>query len=377
MTDGAVALTGIGTVNALGAGGRTALASALASGRSGAGPLRAFDPGDLASRLAAEVDEASIADGLDADGARRLSRICRLAVAACRLAVADAGVARGPDLGVVVGSEHGDFRSSVGFVSGYLARGPGGLSPLTFPSTVMNTMAAAAAIDVDARAVTVTVNEATVAGELAVARGVALIRSGHARAVVAGGVDEIFEPVHRQLARLGALAPMRGRRPEGAPRAPGRDGPVPGEGATFVVLEDPVAARARDAPVLALVTLAAWGGVPAAPHAGGRTPGDAASPVARLLRGPAGAGVVKCYGAANGDPLLHDWEEALLRADLGAGAERLLPPVTLAAAFGQHGGLGALRVGAAALDAAGGVAPVLVHGLARSGCRTALVLDRP
>jgi hypothetical protein len=52
----------------------------------------------------------------------------------------------------------------------------------------------------------------------------------------------------------------------------------------------------------------------------------------------------------------------------------VLPPRSLAPVFGQHGGLGALRVGAAALDAARGLGPVLVHGIARGGCRTALVV---
>jgi hypothetical protein len=55
--------------------------------------------------------------------------------------------------------------------------------------------------------------------------------------------------------------------------------------------------------------------------------------------------------------------------------------VSLTSRFGQHGGLGALRVAAAALDRAGKTVPsatglVVVHGLARGGCRTALLIDR-
>ena len=51
-------------------------------------------------------------------------------------------------------------------------------------------------------------------------------------------------------------------------------------------------------------------------------------------------------------------------------------PVSLAPLFGQNGGLGALRVAAAALDARAGRAPALVHGIARGGCRTALVVGQ-
>jgi hypothetical protein len=97
--------------------------------------------------------------------------------------------------------------------------------------------------------------------------------------------------------------------------------------------------------------------------------------VARLLQAQPAGELRRCYGSANGDPLLDDWEDALLAADLGAGAA-VLPPARLGFTFGQHGGLGALRVAAAALDVSRGIAPVLVHGIARGGCRIAILLDR-
>ncbi len=125
VTDRRVVVTGIGTVNASTAGGRDALAGALALGRSAIGPVRAFDTAAMSSRLAAEVDEATLASLVDRDAARRLSRICRLALGACLLAVRDADVAGGPGLGIVVGTEHGDFTSSRDFAQGFLRRGPG------------------------------------------------------------------------------------------------------------------------------------------------------------------------------------------------------------------------------------------------------------
>src|SRR5262245_32273286 len=150
-----VVITGMGTVNALTAGGGLAVTEALALERSGIGPCADADGRE---RLAARVDDAALASLIDAAEARRLSRICRFAVAACRFAVADAGIGPGPDLALVVGSEHGDFRSSEEFAIGYLRRGPAGLSPMIFPNTVMNTMASVAAIAVGARAASVTIN---------------------------------------------------------------------------------------------------------------------------------------------------------------------------------------------------------------------------
>ncbi|HEY7869218.1 MAG TPA: beta-ketoacyl synthase N-terminal-like domain-containing protein [Methylomirabilota bacterium] len=370
-----VVVTGLGTVNASTAGGRDALAGALALGRSSIGPVRAFDTAAMSSRLAAEVDEATLASLVDRDAARRLSRICRLALGACVLAVRDAEVAAGPGLGLVVGTEYGDFTSSRDFAHGFLRRGPGGLSPMIFPNTVMNTMAATAAIAIGARAPSVTVNQPVLAGDLAVVRGVRLIADGRAEAVVAGGVDELFEDVYERLAQMGALSPMKSPAPEGCrPFAADHNGPVLGEGGTFLVLEERTAARARGARILAEITATAWGNVPTAPHTARATRADADSPVARLLRDRGTAGVARCYGAGNGDPRVDDWERTLLARDL-AGRDDLVPPLSLAPLFGQHGGLGALRVGAAALDAARGTGTVLVHGIARGGCRTALVVE--
>jgi 3-oxoacyl-[acyl-carrier-protein] synthase II len=371
-----VVVTGLGTVNASTAGGREALAGALALGRSAIAPVKSFGVDGCASTLGAEVDEATLASLVDRDAARRLSRICRFGLAACVLAVRDAGVAGGAGLGIVVGTEHGDFTSSRDFAQGFLRRGPGGLSPMIFPNTVMNTMASIAAIAIGAKAPSITVNQATLAGDLAVARGARLVADGRAEAVVAGGVDELFEDVYRRLSQMGALSPMASSAPEGCrPFAPDHNGPVLGEGATFLVLEEREAARARGAKVLAEITAAAWGNVPTAPHTGGPRRHDRASPVARLLRARGGAAVARCYGSANGDPAVDDWERALLARDLPGARAGLLPPTALAPLFGQHGGLGALRVGAAALDAERGASSVLVHGIARGGCRTALVLE--
>jgi 3-oxoacyl-[acyl-carrier-protein] synthase II len=377
VADRRVVVSGVGTINASTAGGRDALAGALALNRSAIGPVRGFDAAAFTSGLAAEVDDATLASLIDRDAARRLSRICRLALAACVLAVRDAGVARGPDLGMVVGTEYGDFTSSRDFAMGFLTRGPGGLSPMIFPNTVMNTMASIAAIAIGAKAPSVTVNQATLAGDLAVVRGARLIADGRAAAVVAGGVDELFQEVYQRLAEMGALSPMRSPAPEGCrPFAADHNGPVLGEGASFLVLEEMEAARARGARVLAEIVEVAWGNVPTGPHTGRARRIDDRSPVARLIRTRGPEGVARCYGAGNGDPAVDDWERSLLGRDLPARPD-LVPPQSLAPLFGQHGGLGALRVGAAALDAARGLGSVLVHGIARGGCRTAILVGPP
>jgi 3-oxoacyl-(acyl-carrier-protein) synthase len=160
------------------------------------------------------------------------------------------------------------------------------------------------------------------------------------------------------------------------PFAPDHNGPVLGEGATFVVLEEYQVARARGASILAELVSVEWGNIPVGPHTAPVWRPDPRSPLRRALEasGITAAALRGVWAAGNGDPALDDWEGALLAVDLAANPG-LLPPRSLAPRFGQHGGLGALRVAAAALAAGDG--PALVHGLARGGCRTAIVLSRP
>ena len=140
--------------------------------------------------------------------------------------------------------------------------------------------------------------------------------------------------VYRRLAEMGALSPMRRDGAEGCrPYEPAHNGPVLGEGATFLVLEDLVSARRRGATILAEVVDAAWGTVPAAPHGARPARADRGSPVRRLLRphGQPRPHFRRCYGSGNGDPGIDDWEGALLARDLDGRVEPgLIPPVSLA-----------------------------------------------
>src|SRR5207302_336760 len=179
--------------------------------------------------------------------ARRLSRVSQMPVAACRLAVDDANLGDLSDAHLIVGTEFGDLRSTEEFAAGYLRRGAGGLSPLAFPNTVMNTMAAASAIALGLHGSSVTVNARRVAGELAVGRGAALIAGGRATAVLAGGVDELSPLMFAVLARLAAISPRGGGEEGCRPFDRDASGPVRGEGATFLVLESLEAAAARGA----------------------------------------------------------------------------------------------------------------------------------
>jgi len=394
-----IVVTGIGSVSALAVGNGAAVAEAVSRSRSAIGPIRAFSTESCASRLGAEVGD--LTPHLPDSEARRLARASQLAVVAARLALTDASLQADEmsGLGLVLGSHWGDFRSPEAFALGFLRRGVLGLSPLTFPSTVMNAMAAQVSIAVGVRGPMLTLNEVDVAGDLAVARGAALIADGRASVALAGGCDEICPLLYKELSRLGTMSRAEPG-PEGC-RAFDRQasGTVLGEGATFVVLEAAEVALARGARIYGELASAAWGNLPAPAHC---LPTARRRDPVTIRRALAAAGVTPdaidvAYLTGTGHPVHDACELDLVARALGTGPARLTALTPLA---GDHAGLGGLRVAAAALAVAGaGVAglpelsepirpdlrfvtrpveirPVtaLVHGVARGGAHVALVL---
>jgi 3-oxoacyl-[acyl-carrier-protein] synthase II len=352
-----VLVTGVGTVNAAFAGGADALAAWLAQPRRGA---PAF------SAPLAAVETAALSRWLDDTEARRLSRVCQLAVAAARLALADAGLGPGAELGLVIGTELGDLHSTRAFADRYLDDGPLGLSALLFPNTVMNTMAAATAIAVGARELSLTLNARAVAGELGVARAAAAVAGGRVPGVLAGGVDQLDPLVAETLTGLGA------------------GGETPGEGATFLVLESREAALARGARVLGEIAAATSRSFPVRPHGVGAG-GSSRAIAAALAEAGADAGAMGwVYAAQSGDGPRDAWQARLLDEALGPHRP---PRAALRLLLGAHAGTGALTVAAAAWSARTGRLPDaegsprgarpgegLVYGVGRGGSEVALVV---
>lgn len=367
-----VAITGVGIVNTAVRGGHGALGAYLAAPR--ACVKRITHPGG--TRLAAELSLDEIGSLVSDTEARRLSRVCRLTVAAARLAVDDAGLAPDGDLALVVGTEFGDLRSTIEFADGYLARGPSGLSALLFPNTVMNTMAATTAIAVQARQCSLTLNAPTIGGELAVARAAAAIASGRMEAALAGGVDQLDADVQVMTTML--------------------DGPedARGEGACFLTLESLDAARARGARVIGEILGSAWRALPARPCGVGRATRSRAIAAALDAATVAPADIGWVHLSASGDRPRDLWERSLVDTALAP----FKPPATaLDLLVGRHAGAGALRVAAGAWTARSGLLPLvtdlaranapeaiqptrisqsrgLVHGIARGGSHVALVV---
>src|SRR5262249_26474293 len=147
-------------------------------------------------------------------------------------------------------------------------------------------------------------------------------------------------------------------------------------------LEAESPARERGATVLGRIRSVARRTLPARPWGVGRRTGSRA--VTEALEGAEIARPGWIYRSASGDVERDAWEARVLRAALGGAAP---PTVSLGPRLGQHAGIGALHVAAAAWTARAGLlpdetggeptrvsGPGLVHGLGRGGNHVALVI---
>lgn len=406
MSTPRVVVSGLGQVSSAGLG-REALAAALAAGdprpveidRS-AGYHR---PTGACRALVAESGP-ELARWVPPMEARRFSRPSKLAVAAVRMALEDAGLAAdalaGPTA-VMVATTFGPSEFTERILRQILADGPQGASPFLFTQSVANAPAAQMAMVLGARGPNVTVTQREAGPLIAFGRAVAEVAAGRARCAVVAAVEEHSPLLHAVLDRFGALAGSDGGEEVARPFDLRRDGFVLAEGATALILEREDEVVARGGRALARCGLAAGAFDTAAPRTGwSRDPGHlAASLVGHLAR--AGLTPVDldrvvsgASGSVGGDRL-----EALMLRRLWPGGP---PPVS--APKGTLGEYGGGILGPAVL-ATSGLAPgptagfrevdpelgliphdgsplapprrVLVTGLAAGGAAAWMVLEAP
>ncbi len=362
-------VTGLGTVGAAGCG-KEGLAAALTAGRPllsavdrTAGHHLAGPAPAGGARLAALVPPGAIAPWVPPLEARRMSPPSKFALAACRMALADAGLGRGwtspADLitAVVVATAYGPSSYTEGLLRQILFDSPESASPFLFTESVANAPAAQIAIATRAHGAGVTVTQREAGPLLAVARAAAEVANGRAEVALAGAVEEMTPLLHAVLDRFGALATADGAGEEAArPFDRRRNGFLAAEGATILVLEAETAARRRGAPVLA--RLRGWGSAfdPSAPPTGwGEGHAALGSALRRCLRragvapGEVGTIVSGASGSRAGDRL-----EALTLRAVWPGSPDLAPLPPVLAPKGVTGEYGGGFLAAAVLAAAAG-----------------------
>jgi 3-oxoacyl-[acyl-carrier-protein] synthase II len=247
-----VVITGLGLVTALGIGREENWANAVA-GRSGAAPISTFDPADNATTIACQVRDFDPTDFMDRRSARRMDRFAQFAVAAARLAVADAGLeiteAMRPRAGAIVGSGIGGLDTFVEQTLIAHERGPDRVSPLFIPMVIANMAGAQVSMELGLKGPLSCISTACASGNHALGDATEVIRRGQADVMLAGGTESSI--TRTGIAAFNSMRALSTRNDDPAaasrPFDAARDGFVMGEAGAILVLESLDHALARGA----------------------------------------------------------------------------------------------------------------------------------
>jgi 3-oxoacyl-[acyl-carrier-protein] synthase II len=307
----AVAITGVGVITPLGTG-TDAFWKGLSEGRDGIREITAFDTARFRSKKGALVQGFEPKDFIAPLKIRRLDRASQFAMAATRMALADAGLTIGENInperiGIILGSGFCGVVNSEAFHRGQVLRGPGDLNPILFPNTVPNAAASNASIELGIKGTNSTVVQSFCTAEAAFLFSCQQLRANRADAIVTGGVDELSAILYRGWNELRLTAWDAGAGERSAPYDLKRNGFISGEGAGIMVLERWAHALHRKARVCGQVLGFA--------AAGGTTyPGEkTARVISRALKGSGLNSVDFIDGAGNSSPRLDSIEAEGLR----------------------------------------------------------------
>ena len=246
-----VAVTGIGVVTPVGTG-REPFWRALLAGESGIAPVTSFDTSRFKVHLGAEVRGFDPAPWCRRRDPAELGRASQMAVAAARLALADAGIELDeiePErAGVAMGTTSGEPIEVERFDDTLLGDGRDAIGSALATRYPCHRIPGQVAGELGFAGVNVMLPNACAAGNYAVAFARDALASGRADLMLAGGADSFSRITYTGFARLGAITTDRC-----APFDRERKGMVPGEGAGVLVLETLESARARGARVYAEV----------------------------------------------------------------------------------------------------------------------------
>ncbi len=247
-----VCITGIGVVSSIGIGKEEFLSS-LKAGRSGIQEIKAFDTHFSRSKQAGMVQNFHPKDFIPAGKIRRLDRASQFAIAASKLALADARLSitkeNSSRIGVVLGSGFCGLSSSEAFHRSQVLKDYFDLNPMLFPNTVPNAASSHVSIELGIQGVNCTLVQSFCTAEAAILFACDQIQLGRADLILTGGVDELSEFLFRGFSDLHLLATDEGYGEKSRPYDRMRNGLVLGEGSGVLVIENEAHARSRGAKI--------------------------------------------------------------------------------------------------------------------------------
>ena len=327
---------------------------ALLAGQSGIARIQSFDPAEtgIQTRIAGEVRGFNPEDWMDRKEARRLDRFSQMALVSAMEAVAQSGLKLEGDtrydVGAIIAGSGGGIATLIQQAYILKERGAGRVSPFTVPAFMPNAAAGVVSIRLGCWGPSFSTTSACASSADALGVALDMIRSGRAKAVIAGGSEASIVPICvASFEQAQALSSRFNDTPEKASRPfdRDRDGFVLSEGAAVLILEDEDFARTRGARVLA--ELAGYGAASDGYHITAPEPEGRGATKAMLnaLRDAGAAPTDVTYINAHGTstPLNDKVETLVIKKVLGEAAPRV--PVSSTKSMTGHlaGAAGALE----------------------------------
>lgn len=250
-----VVITGAGVVSPLG-DSTNGFHAALCRGESAIKPIDLFPTNLVGCPLGGEIKNFDAQKYLGKRNLRPLDRTSRLVASAAQLALDESGwtpeMRSQEEVGLILGTMFCSVHTISEFDRRALEAGPAYASPMDFSNTVINAAAGQTAIVHNLRGINSTISTGNTSGLKAIAYATDLIRDGRARALLAGGADELCFESFYGFDRAGLLCKSETHSGDfPIPFDARRNGIAVGEGAALLVLEDEESARRRGANILA------------------------------------------------------------------------------------------------------------------------------
>jgi 3-oxoacyl-[acyl-carrier-protein] synthase II len=261
VTPRRVVVTGLGLISPVG-NSVAAGWDAVCNGRSGIGPITAFDVSELGTRIGGEIRDFEVTDYISGKEARRYDKFMHYGLAAAKDAMKEAGLTTenpGVDperVGFALGAGIGGISSIEENMLIYRDKGPRRVSPFFIPGSIVNMIGGVLSIDYGYKGPNIAVVTACTTSTHNIGLGARLIKYGDADVMVAGGAEYATTPT--SLAGFISAKAMSTRNddPEAASRPwdRDRDGFVLANGAGVLVIEELEHAKRRGASIYAEIS---------------------------------------------------------------------------------------------------------------------------
>jgi 3-oxoacyl-[acyl-carrier-protein] synthase II len=251
-----VVITGVGLVSPLGIGTEETWQAVL-KGKSGIGPITAFDATEFACRIAGEVKGFDPYQYIEKKEVKKMGRFIQFAIAAAEFALASSGLKVDAEneerVGVYIGSGIGGFEVIEREHKNLLEHGPRRISPFFIVATIVNLASGFVSIRTGAKGPNSATATACTTSAHSIGDSFKIIQRGDADVMICGGTEACITPMGVGGFAAARSLSTRNDDPEHASRPwdRDRDGFVVGEGAGILVLEDLDTAKRRGARILA------------------------------------------------------------------------------------------------------------------------------